>query len=113
MKDFIFLFRSPQIEMQKLSPDQMQELMGKWSTWIQKLSDAERYRFGDRLSRENAKIVSDFGNVITDGPYIESKEIVGGYIIVQADTMDEAVEISKECPIYNIKGTVEVRTSIN
>lgn len=99
--------------MQKLSPDQMQELMGKWGTWIKKLSDAGRYKAGDRLSRDEAKTVSDFGNVITDGPYVESKEMVGGYIIIDAETMDEAVEISKECPIYNIKGVVEVRTSVN
>ncbi|HEY3252198.1 MAG TPA: YciI family protein [Ignavibacteria bacterium] len=113
MKDFIFLFRSLQSELQKLSPEEMQKLMEKWSLWIKKLSDANRYKFGDRLSRDNAKTVADFGRVITDGPYIESKEIVGGYIIIQAETMNEAVEISKECPIYNIKGIVEVRTSAN
>jgi len=111
MKDFIFLFRSPHSELQKLSPDEMQGLMGKWNTWIKKLSDAGKYKFGDRLSRDEAKIVSDFGRIITDGPFIESKEIVGGYIIIQAENMNEAVEISKECPIYNIKGMVEVRTS--
>src|SRR4030095_2320441 len=111
MKEFIFLFRSPQSEMQKLSPEEMQKLMEKWSIWIKKLSEVNKYKGGDRLSRDNVKIVSDFGNVITDGPFPESKEMVGGYIIIEAETMDEAVEISKECPIYNIKGTVEIRTS--
>ncbi|MCI0450212.1 MAG: YciI family protein [Chlorobi bacterium] len=113
MKDFIFLFRSHERELQKLSPDEMQSLLGKWSTWIKKLNDAGKYKFGDRLSREDAKVVSDFGRVVTDGPFIESKEIVGGYIIIQAESMDEAVEISKQCPVYNIKGMVEVRTGAN
>jgi hypothetical protein len=111
MKDFIFLFRSPQSEMVKLSPEEMQGYMKKWSLWTQTLNDKGKLKFGDRLSREEAKIVSDFGKVVTDGPFIESKEIVGGYIIVQAESMNEAVDISKECPIYNVKGIVEIRTS--
>jgi len=97
--------------MQKLSPDEMQDYMQKWNVWTKKLTDAGKFKFGDRLSREDAKTVSDFGRIVTDGPFIESKEMVGGYIIIQAETMDEAVEISKECPIYNVKGMVEVRTS--
>ena len=111
MKEFLFLFRSPQSELQRLSPDEMQEYMQKWNVWTKKLTDAGKFKFGDRLSREDAKTVSDFGRIVTDGPFIESKEMVGGYIIIQAETMDEAVEISKECPIYNVKGMVEVRTS--
>jgi len=111
MKEFIFLFRSPHSEMAKLSPDEMQAYMGKWSVWTKKLSENGTLKFGDRLSRENAKIVYDFGNIVTDGPFIESKEIVGGYIIIEAETMEEAVEISKKCPIYNVNGVVEIRTS--
>ena len=111
MKEFIFLFRSPYAEMAKLSPDQIQEYMMKWKVWTTKLSEAGKLKFGDRLSREEAKVVSDFGNIVTDGPFIESKEIVGGYIIIQAENMVEAVEISKECPIYIVKGAVEIRTS--
>jgi len=71
MKDFIFLFRSPHSEMAKLSPDQMQEYMKKWSVWTQKLTDQGKFRYGDRLSREDVKIVSDFGKTVTDGPFIE------------------------------------------
>jgi len=97
--------------MVKLSPDEMQSYMEKWSVWTKKLSEKGTLKFGDRLSMENAKIVSGFGNLITDGPFIETKEIVGGYIIIEAESMDEAVEISKECPIYNVKGIVEIRTS--
>ena len=111
MNEYIFLFRSPHSEMAKLSPDEMQSYMGKWSVWTKRLSENGTLKFGDRLSRENARIVSDFGKVITDGPFIETKEIVGGYIIIEAESMDAAVEISKECPIYNVKGIVEIRTS--
>ncbi len=112
MQDFIFLFRSHSSEMQKLSPEEIQTMMQKWAVWMKKLNDQGRYKFGDRLSREEAKVVGDFGNIITDGPFIESKELVGGYIIIEAENMDEAVEISKECPIYAIKGLVEIRTSM-
>jgi hypothetical protein len=112
MKEFLFLFRSDSTEMQKLSPDEMQAQMGRWSVWLNKLSEQGRYLGGDRLSREEAKVVGDFGNVVTDGPFVEAKELVGGYILINAENMTEAVEISKGCPIYHIKGLVEIRTSM-
>ena len=97
--------------MAKLSPDQMQEYMNKWNFWTTKLSEAGKFKTGSRLSRTDAKVVSDFGKIVTDGPFIESKEIVGGFIIIRAENMDDALEISKQCPIYNVKGVVEIRTS--
>ncbi len=111
MKEFIFLFRSEESNMTSLSPEEMQEYMNKWGVWTKKLTEAGKLKFGDKLSRKEAKIVGDFGNSITDGPFIESKEVVGGYIIIEAENMNEAIEISKGCPVYNINGLVEIRTS--
>jgi hypothetical protein len=111
MKEFIFLFRSEEKNISKLSPDEMQEYMKKWGIWTKKLVDTGRFKFGDKLSWQDAKVVADFGGTITDGPHMESKEVIGGYIVIEAENMNQAVEISKECPVYNIKGVVEVRTS--
>lgn len=58
------------------------------------------------------KVVSGGGELITDGPFTEGKEIVGGYVLVEARDMDHAVELSKGCPIFEFDGTVEVREAI-
>ena len=65
------------------SPEAMQEHMGKWMTWIDKLAKA--------------------------GTYNEGKEIVGGFFIINANDMNEAVEISKDCPSFEVGGSVQVR----
>ncbi len=55
------------------------------------------------------KLVNGKAKVVTDGPYVEAKEMVGGYVIVNAKDINEAVEISKGCPIFNEDGKLEVR----
>ena len=62
---------------------------------------------GDGLKREGR--VVNGKKVVSDGPFIEMKEIVGGFSIVQADTLDAAAELAKGCPIFVRGGTVEVR----
>ena len=108
MTKFMYLFRGGHDNMQKMSPEEMQEHMGKWKTWMSALAEKSVLVDGLPLSREGKK-VKDFGNVITDGPYAEGAEIVGGYLIVNAENLDHAVEISKQCPIFENGGQVEVR----
>ena len=55
------------------------------------------------------KQVNGKKKTVTDGPFIEAKEMVGGYLIVNAKDIDEAVEISKGCPIFDMDGKLEVR----
>ncbi len=59
------------------------------------------------------KIMSKGGQVVTDGPYTEGKEIVGGYIVVTAASVDEAVELAHGCPIFDNAGSLEVRPIVN
>jgi hypothetical protein len=59
------------------------------------------------LASEGRVVKSD--RLVTNGPYVEIKEAIGGYIIVKADSIDEAAELSKDCPVLNIGGNVEVR----
>jgi len=49
------------------------------------------------------------GNIITDGPYAEIKELIGGYTLVRAESLDEAAEMAKNCPILEMGGNVEIR----
>lgn len=59
--------------------------------------------------QSEGKVVLNGGDVITDGPFTEGKEIVGGYVTLPARDLDHAVEVSKECPIFEWGGSVEVR----
>ncbi|MEO8512195.1 MAG: YciI family protein [Ignavibacteria bacterium] len=111
MNEFLFLFRSEEKNIQSLSPDEMQEYISKWAVWTRRLNDSGKLKHGDKLSWTDATVLKDFGNAVTDGPYIESKEVIGGYMVILANDMREASEIAKECPIYNVKGSLEVRTS--
>jgi len=108
MSDYLYLFRGGDSLRMQQSPEQMQEHMQKWGAWMQNLAEQGKFVAGEPLQKEG-KVVENAGEVITDGPFAEGKEIVGGYLIVKSDNLDEAVEISKGCPIFEHQGTVEVR----
>ena len=90
------------------SPEQMQAHMGKWMAWIDKLTKAGKYVAGEPLI-PGGKLVSGNNKTVTDGPYAEGKEVVGGFFIVHAADMDEAVSISKDCPDLELGTSVQVR----
>jgi len=106
MEKFIYLFRGGDIDTN--SPEGMQANMQKWYTWIDFLNKKGSYVAGDPLQR-TGKQINGKKKAVTDGPFVEAKELVGGYIIVNANTIEEAVEISMGCPIFDYDGKVEVR----
>ncbi|MBL0135623.1 MAG: hypothetical protein IPP79_17420 [Chitinophagaceae bacterium] len=91
------------------SPEEMQAMMGKWMAWIDKLAKQGRYESGEPLLPGGKLVKGTNGSHVTDGPYTEGKEIVGGYFIINAKDMDEAVEIAKDCPDFDYGGEVQVR----
>lgn len=107
MKEFALIFRLKDISDFKPSPEQIQERMN-WLGGIaaqNKLADK-----GNTLIPlpGSAKTIRN-DNVITDGPYTEIKEFISGYIVVKAESIDEAVEMAKSNPIFKIGGNIEVR----
>jgi hypothetical protein len=105
MAEFIYLFRGG---MPESSPEQMQQQMQKWRVWIEELGKKGHYKAGDPLDR-GGKVVSGKQKVVTDGPYAEAKDVVGGYLMVVAETLGAAAELAKSCPIFEAGGSVEVR----
>jgi hypothetical protein len=111
MKEFALIFRvsdngsaAPQ-----LTPAQIQERMTIWSNWMGGIAARNQLvNGGSRLGVKGSKTVSA-NKSVTDGPYVEVKEFINGYILVRANTVDEAVEMAKECPILAGGGKVEVR----
>ena len=94
--------------MAKMSPEQMQQHLQQWGQWIEQMSKQGKFKSGDPLGGEG-RVVNGPDQPVLDGPYAEAKDLVGGYVIVQADSLDEATEMAKDCPIYSTGGTTEVR----
>jgi hypothetical protein len=107
MKDFMFIFTNNP-NMPKATPEQMQANMQLWFAWIDKLKAKNIYAGGEALM-PGGKMVTGKKALVTDGPFAESKEIVGGYFIVKANTLEEAAELAKDCPDLPHDGKVEVR----
>ena len=107
MKDFMFIFRGA-ADQYDFSAEQMQQHMQKWMTWIDELKAKNIYVAGEPLTPEG-KTVKGPKLLVTDGPFTESKELVGGFFIIRAATLTEATEVAKGCPDLPLGGIVEVR----
>jgi hypothetical protein len=108
MEKFMLIFHGGNAP-KDLSPEEMQAAMGKWFAWVQKLKNAGTYVSGEPLLPGGKIVSGKAGKDVTDGPYTEGKEIVGGYFIVNAKDINEAAEISKDCPGCEYGGYVQVR----
>jgi hypothetical protein len=91
-----------------LSPEQMQQIADNWMAWFNRLKDEGKCTSGNPLEREG-KIVSGKNRVVSDGPFAESKETIGGYFLLKVNSLDDAVAIAKECPGLPHGIRVEVR----
>ena len=91
-----------------LSPEQTQKVSQDWMAWFKGLMAEGKAVAGHPLALEG-KSVSGKNRTVTDGPFAESKEAVGGYFMLDVATMDEAVEIARQCPGLPFGARVEVR----
>jgi len=107
MTEFMMIFRNEYNPSFKPSPEQMQASIKQWQDWIGGIAAQGKFVSTNRLGFEGRTLKPN--NVIADGPYAEVKEIVGGYILVKATNIDEAMKLAQGCPILNIGGHVEVR----
>ena len=108
MANFLFVYRGGDDEFATMTPQEIEQHMQKWSAWIgEGFQKGWMLDAGDALTPEGRVVTSK--KVVTDGPFAESKELVGGYSIVKADTIDDAAALAKGCPALETGGTVEVR----
>ena len=89
------------------SPAEMEQNMGKWMAWVEQLTKEGKYLSGEPLL-PGGKLVSGPDSV-TDGPYTEGKEIVGGYFIINAENMEAAIKECRNYPDFEYGGKVQVR----
>jgi hypothetical protein len=108
MEEYMLIFRHEDGK-KVASPEQIQVWMKQTMDWIGDIAAQNKFIEGNGLPFEDARVVHH-NNVVTNGPFGEIKETIGGYIIVRADSVEEAVEFAKGSPVLQGEGnSVEVR----
>jgi len=92
-----------------LSPEQMQQVFDQWMAWFNGLKEEGTALAGNPLEPEGRIVSGKNGRIVSDGPFAESKETIGGYFLLDVPGMDEAVEIARQCPGLPFGIRVEVR----
>ena len=107
MKEFMMIFRMAPMGDFEPTPEQMQESIKQWQDWIGGIAAQGKFVSTNQLGFVGKTLKA--AGVVTDGPSAEVKEIVGGYLIVKANDIDDAMKLAHGCPILFIGGHVEVR----
>lgn len=112
MSDFVLLYRSSDDAFRAAtgSAEKARQTMARWRGWFKDMTDKGQLKsLGQPLDRSLGKVVGGKQKTVTDGPYAEAKEVVGGYSIIEARDLDQAAQIASGCPILEFGGSVEVR----
>jgi hypothetical protein len=109
----LLLHNDPKVfQAESMSPQRMQEIFAKYSAWRKELADSGRLAGSNKLENGTGRVMRADGAAgkihITDGPYAESKEVIGGYFMVTADNYEDVVELARNCPHLEF-GAVEIR----
>ena len=108
----MLIFLGPSYDELGLSPEELQGRMGKWFAWGDKMKAQGIYRGGEALHTVGKRITG-VDRVVSDGPFVESKELIGGYYTVAVDSFEDAIKVAQDYPDYDLEGTVEIREVVN
>jgi len=106
MSEFTYLFRGRDTS---ASPEQAQKTIEKWVAWMKDLGAKGYIKDGGHPLEATGSVIRGKQKTVTDGPYAEAKDVVGGYMLIEARDLQHAVELSRGCPILEVGGSVEVR----
>jgi hypothetical protein len=105
--EYLLLFRSTNWQ-KGLSPEAIQQNLDRFTAWFKQLRNDGTFKAGGPLLYDGKTVTGR--KVVIDGPFAESKEAIAGFLIVQADSLERAVQIAEDCPGFRFGQTVEVRT---
>ena len=111
MAEFMILLYDSPTDFSHFSPEEMQAIIAKYQAWGDDLEQRGKLLGSDKLADGEGRVLRSSGGSVrvTDGPFSETKEILGGYFKIQADSYDEAVAIAETCPHLEFEGVVELR----
>jgi len=110
MSEFLVLPRDPEGAWSDLSPAEMQEIVERYVAWTTKLAEAGKLESGEKLEDGSGRVLTGEGENlrVTNGPFAEAKEVIGGFWIVRAGSYEEAVDLVRDCPHLGF-GSLEIR----
>jgi|SRR5579872_2441904 len=106
MSEFAFLYRGGE---RPGSAEQGQQVMQRWMAWFKDLTEKGHIVDRGQPLERTGKVVQGTARVVTDGPFAEAKDVIGGFTLVRADDIAHAAELARGCPIFDAGGFVEVR----
>ncbi len=106
MAEFLYLYRGGQ---SGWTPEESQQIMQKWMSWFKELTASGNLKDGGQPLEREGKLVKSKNGPATDGPFTETKDLVGGYTLIEAPSLEHAAELAKGCPVLERQGFVEVR----
>lgn len=111
MSEFIYLFRaSAEAQREAMgTPEQAQRSMEAWLAWIRELESKGHLKNRGQPLDRSGSVIRGPKKIVTDGPYVETKDLVAGFITVEARDLAQAVELASGCPMLQGEGSVEVR----
>jgi hypothetical protein len=111
MSDFVYLFRATEADQREAmgTPERAQRSMQAWLAWIRELEAKGHLKNPGQPLDRSGKVVRGQKKMVTDGPYAEAKDLVLGFIIVEARDLEEALDLSLGCPMLDGSGSVEIR----
>lgn len=111
MSEFVYLFRATAEDQREAmgTPERAQRSLQTWLAWIRDLEAKGHLKNPGQPLATGGKVVRGKDKLVTDGPYVEVKDLVLGFLIVEARDLAEAVELSKGCPMLEGSGSVEIR----
>lgn len=111
MPKFLLVLRGDPEEWRQRPPDQIAELIARFEAWAGRLLGERRFLDGQKLADGEGRVIVRTGDTvrITDGPFGETKELVGGFHLIEADSYDHAVQLCRDHPELSIGGSVEIR----
>ena len=92
-----------------MSPQELQKVTDRWMAWHNRLTEQGKVTAGHPLVHEGKIVSGKNGQFVADGPFAESKEAIGGYFLLNVETIEEALTVAKDCPGLSYGMTVEVR----
>jgi len=111
MSEFVYLFRASEADQREAmgTPERAQRTMQVWMAWIRDLEAKGHLKDRGQPLERGGKVVRGKKKVVTDGPYAEAKDLVLGFIVVEARDLAQAMELSTGCPMLDGGGSVEIR----
>ncbi len=108
MNQYMVVLHGKPSEWNKHSDEEQKQLLSRYMAWVEKLKTDGRFKKGSELHQTHRDLKSVNNKIVVDGPFPETKEVLTGFFIITASTLDEAVEVSKGCPALSHGDWVQV-----